>query len=287
MASAVIDDEGQIDLRGLLLGRGTPYTFPADEVANLWDLAEIRSSDLEIPGRNGVQGGDDLYGGLSLTFQIEVDADTPAGLQSALDDLRAAFARSDIDLPLYAQFLGTQRLRWVRPRRFGAPVVVADDNSARVAVQLMVTDPFAYADTEESGSTTLTVSDDGLVFPVTFPVTFGAVSGGAGTFNAHNAGSAPAPWLASITGPISDASIENLTTGEAFGLSGDIESGHTLSLDSKEKTLLLDGSTNASEMRAAGVQWFDLQPGDNTIRFFATNEPPYGVLTMTWRSAWH
>lgn len=283
-----ITEDFQLELRELVVGAGTIYEIPLDDCINWWDMADVRAADMQIPGRHGVLAGDDLYGGLTFAWRIDINAsEDPSQLAAAINDLKAAFARSDVDLPMYGRWLGEDRLRWVRPRRIVIDPKNVQWNWAAAAVQLMVVDPFAYSADEQQASATLVVTGDGLVFPVTFPIEFGLVDGGAGTFLAENDGNAPAPWTATITGPITDPVIENTTTGVAFGLTGVIDDGDTLYLDSRARTILLNGNQNASSMRAPGVQWFDLAPGSNSIRFDAGGEPPYGELTMFWRSTWY
>lgn len=282
-----LTEDFQLELRDLVIGSNTAYGIVRDQCVNWWDLANIRPSDIQLPGRNGVLAGDDLYGGLTFSWTVDIIPTDSIDLASAIDALKAAFARSDADLPMYGQMLGQTRLRWVRPRRCVVDPRNVTFDWAAAQIQVMVVDPFSYSADEDSASTTLSVTDEGLVFPVTFPVEFGPVSGGAGMFNAHNDGNAPAPWTATLTGPLEDPVIENQTLGISFGMTGEVEAGDTLYLDSKARTILLNGTTNRSSMRAAGVRWFDLAPGDNSIRFTAGGEPPYGDLTMTWRSAWH
>lgn len=283
-----ITEDFQLELRDLVIGAGTIYEIPIDQMVNWWDMAEVRASDMAIPGRHGLTAGDDLYGGRSLEWAVDINAtEDPAGLAAAIDALKSAFARSDVNLPLYGRMLDQDRLRWVRPRDCLVDPANVTFDWARALIRVMVVEPFAYSSDEASDSTTLTSSGGGLEFPVTFPITFGLVDGSPGTIQATNDGNAPAWWTAEIAGPITDPVITNTTTGVSFGLEGVIADGDVVSLNSKDRTILLNGNQNASYMRAPGVQWFDLQPGANAIQFDAGGEPPYGTLTMTWRSTWH
>lgn len=285
MSSAVINGDYQIDLRGVLFGAAAPYVLRQADVADLWDLADIRAADLVIPGRNGLTGGDDFYGGMAVTFGIDVRA-RDAALTSAVDALRAAFARSDVDLPLYVQMFGTQRLRWVRPRRLSIDMTQAPFGLARATAQVMVMDPFGYADAESAASASVSVAASALTFPVTFPITFGATYS-PGSLIATNAGTAPANWVATITGPVTDPTLINNTTGQTLSLTGVVPVGLDLVIDSKSRTIILDGSVNRADMRDLGSEWFDLVPGANYITYDASPTPPIGSLTLSWRSAWH
>lgn len=244
------------------------YTFPESLTYN---LMSFRSSvpSAKLPRAHGAR----VPRGYLAERRIEIrgllkadfEGDT---LQEQIDDLRAALMGGPATLSLP----NDRYLRNVQKDDSGQdrydqtwPERVAD-----IAVDLITGDPFLYSDTESSDLTN-------------------AVSSSPTDIVVNNAaGNAPAlPELRLTVGGSGAvtlaATITNVTTGEAFTLSGSVTGGDVIKVNSLEETVLI-GSTDKTLL-------FDglfptLAVGNNTLRIAYTS----GTITnldVYWRSRWY
>jgi hypothetical protein len=146
-------------------------------------------------------------------------------------------------------------------------------------LRLIAYDPVAFDPAEVTATFTITL-DAGLIFPITFPITFGA-----GEVDDTLAITYPGTWLSfpifTIVGPIQTPRIDNNTTGEKIEFTIDIAPGRTVTIDLTEnaKTVvddlgnnLIGGITSDSDLAT-----FHLAPdpeaagGVNTLRLRGDN----------------
>lgn len=267
-------------------GDGSPYQIT--QLSGLHDSPEVRSSDQTRARDHGLYAGTDLLGGRTLTAEIEVVAKHPN--ETVWSDFsRALVPGQGNELPLVFQIPGVAGGVAIevgaRVRRLSLPV----DRSyffghGSAMVQFVATDPRIYSQAATTYTVSqATVSGSGLVFPITFPLTFGgAVSGGQ--FVAVNAGEFAAPWTATISGPITNPTLENVTTGEAIAFTGTVASGETLVVSSLDRSVLLNGTASRYSWLVVGSSWWNLAPGSNTVRLAGTSGS--GSVSFTYRSAW-
>lgn len=116
-------------------------------------------------------------------------------------------------------------------------------------------------------------------FPFSIPSDGMEFSGFSGDEYAilQNAGDTPTGFIitiyarATVTGPV----IYNTITNEAMRISGTLEAGHTLTINTNEggKRITIASPTgqvaNAFHRKRAGSVWLKLQPGDNYISYSA------------------
>jgi len=105
------------------------------------------------------------------------------------------------------------------------------ENRVSEGVQFIAFDPTFYDPTQVSVSASISGFDN-LLFPITFPITFGA-SVIYDTFNVTYAGNWSASPIIVATGPFQSFRIENLTTGELLGVDYAISLGETLTIDTR------------------------------------------------------
>lgn len=272
---------------GLTIG-GDGSAYQITKLTGLHDSPEVRTSDQIRARAHGMYAGTDLLGGRSLMAQVEVVAPHPDETTWS-DFSRALVPGQGDELPLVFQIPGVAGGVAVqiaaRVRRLALPV---DRNyffgHGSAAVEFWATDPRIYS----QATTTQTVSQAvpsgaGLTFPITFPLTFGgAVSGGS--FTASNAGEFAAPWTATISGPIVNPTLENVTTGQTVAFTGSVAAGETLVISSLDRSVLLNGTASRYSWLVIGSSWWQLAPGDNTVRLAGTSGS--GSVSFTFRSAW-
>lgn len=171
---------------------------------------------------------------------------------------------------------GRKRALKVRaqPGAVFAPQV--DNNSWVIdeSLDFIAFDPIWYDPDTITAALSITV-DSNLVFPITFPITFG-VSGAQFIYPITYAGSWQAYPIITLTGPFTSAQITNSATGAYIELSQGVNEGDTRIID------LTPGSQSVKD--ASGNNKFsDLSPGANLVGFSIEPDPiaPNGVQTIT------
>lgn len=267
-------------------GDGSPYQLM--QVTGLHDSPEVRTSDATRARAHGLFAGTDLLGGRSLTAEIEVVAQHPNETYWS-DFSRALVPGQTAELPLAFQVPGVAGgisvVLNARVRRLALPIDRAYFNGhGSAAVEFWATDPRIYSQASTTYSVNqAAVSGAGLSFPITFPLTFGgAVSGGQ--FVANNAGEFAAPWTATISGPITNPVLENVTAGVSIAFVGSLGTGETLVISSADRSVLLNGTASRYSWLVVGSSWWELAPGDNTVRLAGTSGS--GSVSFSYRSAW-
>ena len=274
----------QATLRGLTIGDGTDFEWEtAPEGLGLPQFETSRVQRVAVDGRRPM--GPDLLGSRMVTFNVEIWAG-PGGtvlVESLMDELKQAWApvRSGT-IPLTFDLEGGERLLVGRPAAcdIDLSALIYAKSHGRARLVFEATDPRLYAETLSSVVLGLTVGG-GMVFPLTFPLTFGAGSDSDGV--AVNEGNTDAPWTATIVGPVTTPRITLGATGEFLELDGVVPSGSTLVVDSATQSILLDGSPRQSWQTLLS-RWWSLAPGSNTVRYRASSGT--GSCTFSWRSAW-
>ena len=269
---------------GVTIGAGSGLEVV--ELEGVWETPDLRTSDVDRSRAHGQWQGIDLLGGRAITATLQ--ANVPID-DNAWSVLQRALVATGNELPLTLQLTGfansSQVTTDVRVRRLSVPVDTEryQFGVARVVVEWWATDPRFYDSSETSTQVQISSpTGTGLTFDVTFDLGFGGEIP-SGVMNVTNFGNFDAPWVAEITGPLTDPRIEHVGLGRTLEFDGEVQSGQTLRVDSATKTVTLDGASRYSWLQP-GSQWFDLEPGSNQLRFAAQSGT--GTGTLTFRSAW-
>lgn len=135
--------------------------------------------------------------------------------------------------------------------------------------QFKAADPILYGATLKSTNIYLPTATGGFAFPLGFPLAFGTVSVG-GLYLAANAGNiAVYPSLVRIYGPVDNPQLKNNTTGDYLKLTLSVASGDYLELNFRDRTIMLNGTASRYSYLDSASTWFQLEPGDNEIRYTA------------------
>lgn len=267
-------------------GAGSPYQIT--QLSGFHDAPEVRSDDQTRARAHGLFAGTDYLGGRSIVADIEVVAKHPnESTWQAFSSALVVGAESETPLGLQIPGLagGTSVRVGARVRKLSLPIERSYLNGhGRAIVEWFATDPRVYSETLTTATASqATVAGTGVTFPVTFPLTFGgSVSGGQ--LIATNVGEFGAPWSATITGPVDNPTVENITTGETLAFVGTLAAGETLVLDSLARSVLLNGTASRYSWLVIGSQWFTVEPGANTIRLAGSSGT--GSISFSFRSAW-
>ena len=105
------------------------------------------------------------------------------------------------------------------------------------------------------------------------------VAGGAVVLN--NGGNFEAPISISFNGQLTTPRISNATTGENFGLLGNVDLAQSVVADTLNNTVLLGATSKYSTINPAFKTWLELAPGNNSLTLLGTGT---GNAVVSWRS---
>ena len=286
-AGDLVDTDWQVEIRGLLLGPGTPWRIGT--LAD-WSSRAVRADDTPRASSHGSIPGRDLTNSHTRVLRANTGMGnrhtTADELVALRDDLRAAWATEAVDVPIVYQLGGEKRLRFGRTRDIE---VVEDDLTVgymTVDCEFWDRDGVEYSAVEHAVNTP--PEDPGAGFTPPFTPPWSLPAGTSGSFPADNAGRSPAPWRARINGPttaLDPPFLEHLGTGEALSFTAngglDVPAGQWVDIDSATRSVLLNGTADRRMNLATFSRWFSLAPGSNNVRFAGT-----GTLDFWWRDAW-
>lgn len=276
----LISQAFQLELNGLLMGPGTNFVT---RQLDLWSAPDVRAGEAVRAQQHGLYPGTDWLGGRMIAAAFYVTGTTDALEVANRQSLAQAWKMPD---PGSRAQLVWQEDDGIKYCVFGKPRLASPKVEPRVPTEcrFVATDPRIYANAPSSATTGLSTSSGGLTFAAAAPFVFG--TGGAGsTMACPNAGTFTTPWTATFTGPLVAPTLTHVTTGKAIILSGaSLAAGDTLVVDSAAKTILLNGTASRYSWLAGTSQWFDLDPGANSVNL--TGASGAGTVTLAWRSAW-
>lgn len=260
-----------------------------DDKGSLWILYGIDgwlslASTGEVTPRTARNGGwrnRALYAPKGLTLRGSVVTTLP-NVGDEIDRLAAAIPL-DVPEPLTVYGVNADdRLMFVRQE--GTPdVSIVSPYEATYSIGLVAPDPLKYGAIEKVASTNLPSSTGGLTVPFTVPLSVDSVTV-SGSATVENNGNLPSPPRVIVYGPVTDARLTNIATGETLFVNLTIEEGEYVDLDFATHTAYLNGT--ASRRGYISGTWFTLQPGVTEIAF---NSPTYSATAsaqIVWRDAW-
>lgn len=156
-------------------------------------------------------------------------------------------------------------------------------------VALRSPDPVLYGVNAQATDLEPVAVTSGRTYPRTYPRSYaGADSPGVAVVNL---GDAPSWPVLRIYGPITDAAIDNMTAGDALELTGTIDAGQFVEVDTapSRRTLFLDGDPGISRytmLDRSASRWWPLQPGTNVLRLRALSYGTGARVAVAWRNAY-
>jgi tail protein len=274
---------GTGSFNGLLFGPG--YKVHVGGLQGFEDLPALLTYDVQRSDDDGAYPGTDRLGPRTLVLDFQLIGDSPADYDTLVEAVKAATVRQTAELPLY--LFNSAYLVKVRPRRRS----IAYDAGHRMrvgtaSVEFLATDPRYYGATLHTLTTGLGVASNGLVFPATFPVSFGSGSS-SGSVTATNSGTYPSKPVLTIAGPVVNPIVDNQTSGQTLSFSLTLASGDSLVIDTDKRSILLNGTASRRSSLLSGSQFFELAPGSSTIRFRNNGAFDAGaLLTVAFHDAY-
>lgn len=261
---ALLVEQYQYGDSGVLMNG--PATLPFIDINSVQGLDSGDFRENEFP-RDGMHGSfiDAFYqAARTVTLEGVLYAD-PNNMETFLDSLKATFAPTAVDKPLYFTIDSpADPHRMVYCKSLG--IQYSKDNMRRVGsanfqVQLRVGDPRIYSQTITSTST----------------------AWGSGSATLVLSGNRPSPGTLALIGPLNSPGITHVQTGATFNFSGfSLSSGQSVIIDLNRRTVL-QGSTNRRNVMSLGGNWPEFITGTNTFSFSGTGT---GTFQASARSAW-
>lgn len=219
------------------------------------------------------------------------------GKAIATDRLSMLAAKERLHAAVGPRSLATLRvdeahLSRVAQVRLSDQIDIADIGSQAFSWSLTVVaaDPRRYDADPSTATTGLPPSYAGLTFPITFPLSFGAVTGsGSGSVTINQRGDYDeTPAVLTFVGPVINPSATHVQTGRGLYFALTLNAGESLVVDLGAQTALLNGSASRVFTLTSASAWFMLLPGLNEIQFRGqdpgSGSPP--MLSVTASSAW-
>lgn len=282
----LIDYQWQI--AGLLLGAGTDYIIHT--VTGL-GIPAYRTSDTVEPLRHGVDHGHDLLEARTLVFEITVRGDTPQDVVNNIDALREAWfldTRRDQSLrrPISFKLPGQVARRFNgRPRRIEGDLGRVVNLNVPLTLEYVAGNPRQLSDAEKSVTITYdSAGATGYAYPRGYPRSYGGTSS-SNSATANNEGAVPTSPVIRIDGPCVNPQVENVTSERILSFDIDLDADDYLEIDVDRRSVLLNGSTNRFGS-IDSAEFFDIEPGANTIKFVVAGTSGAPTAQVTWRDAW-
>lgn len=222
------------------------------------------------PGDHGAVDSTRFYGPRTIELTGYVGASTHPEFIGRVDNLLGRLALGSVHVLRFRRLGDTNDLRCMVRVDSGVDMSAGEHPSpfARWGVSLFCADPRLYSDTLTVASYDPTdAGSDGLVFPLGFPLVFGAEDG-VGVLTVENAGTVSTPPVLTVTGPVTNPTIDNETLGLSIRTQNcGLASGDTLVVDVAERVVRLNGTTSRPDLvDTARTHWWELAPGPNRLR---------------------
>lgn len=248
-----------------------------------------RASSSPRPDADGEDDSTTYVGARAVVLSGTVVPTATQTRSEVLDRLRAfTLPRRRPWLYFTAEDGGDERRIRLVPSEHSAPL--ERPGSAAVTVGWRGPDGFAESVdvTLESASATPDV-EPGRTYPRTYFLTYPDATP-VGAVVVTNPGTAPALPVLELYGPATDPVVANVTTGKVLAFEGiELASGDYLEIDTAEKTILLNGLESASRygfVDFAVSEWWDLEPGDNLVRYYPAVFDEGAEARVRYRARW-
>lgn len=278
--------EGQVQLRDLVMGPGTPFRF----VTHFNPLKrDVRADQGDARAwSDGRWSGAERAEQVTIPMRLVVMAVGAAGWMDLMQQLLATFAPSDDDLDLRFVVGGTEYLMRGRPRMVD-PEARHIDGHTYTAAAFVALDPTIYSGVEHSVPLGLPSTSGGLSVPFSAPLSISARAT-SGRAKITNAGTKATALRLRIDGPVPEHRVSLLTpAGTAMvRLWMSLEVGQWLEIDTGKGQVYLNGTASRrGSTTPDGIGWPVLPKGTHEIAFDAVSYDPAARLTVFWRDAWH
>lgn len=283
----------QVSVRGLTMGRGTPYMITGD--INPFTLNVRADQTGDNPWGHGGWSGAEWRDKTAIPFQIHVEAPSgdAAGAMPLLHAFRQAFrpvGDTAQDIEYRAHMGDREYLVYVRPASLEPDLTMLYQGQFTVSAAVVANDPIVYSgELNTTDPIKLPRFTGGLSVPFLVPFMVEQVRVG-GAVQITNEGISDTGLLLRIDGPVDsprvalqrpDGIVQTLRWANGLTL----PENRWVDVDTAAETAYLDGLVGAS-VYPGFIEWPSLPTGTSTLLFDAADRDAAGLLTASWRHAW-
>ena len=258
-----------------------------NDLGDWYTGAESKTDIHERPQGDGANGmEDDWRAAAVFTFTGWFEGETWADTLRMIDTFNGAVVRRKLaPVTVTDDLRSTTRIVSVR----SSPI--REDKFSKsftFAIDMLAPDPLRYGpDVPESIG--LPTSGGGIVYPVTYPIGYGA-AGYPGQITVSNPGTAGTYSLLEITGGLAGGfELTEVTTGQVIRFERPIPAGSTVYLNPRTGRASIDGQSDVSGYLTRS-EWWSVPaasggiPGSRVVQFNAIGAAT-GTPTLTARTA--
>ena len=261
------------------------YVGIMNDLTGMWP--SVRGGDSDRPGDHGTLPGPRKWAARLWTAKGVIEAWPADTRNERIDRLTLACDALDDDVTIkwtdaagvakqvmYARLQSEHEVSGGMPKDF---MLIFAARDYRVFSQTL----------NEETATFEALSSGGVIFPIVFPVVFGA-----GVLTAQivatNAGNQPAPPIVRIDGPCLNPRVYNATVGADMIIEYDIPAGEYIEINRYGTwPVTLNGTDNIYQVfDDVNSEWWELDPGDNDIRLYCDSHSTGSGVTIYWRDAY-
>ena len=255
------------------------------------ELPPIRTASFENPASDGAFLSNQLYGGRLISFTGLVSGTCATDYRSKRDQIITAFSIE-------------RENGSVTPKTFKFTTLIDQELQAT-----FYTKDFSFTDEDVKNGTyrvdlfcpdqrieSQTLSSlviylfSGGGFAIPFGIPFDMSTGGSTTDELTNNGNIDSFLNITLNGPLTNPTIDNLTTGEQLTITKTLTtSSERIEIDTKNRTVLYFSTPTATGVNALADQsgdWIFLQPGSNEIKLTNATYNSEASAEFTWRDAY-
>lgn len=240
---------------------------------------------------NGARDRTVLHGPRAFSVAVQLNSESSGVASAVLRDRLAAFAHPARRPVAYLQEAGDSRERLLRLR--GTTVAVPMMHPLFNAMTVSWIVPSGVIESAARSTFRVNAADltgaDGITFPITFPISWPtAIASGSGTLT--TVGNADTPPVLRIYGPCTDPVVVHVEQEKQLAFTGlTIAAGQFLEVDVDRRTVLYQGNTNDPRYDTLDFsvsEWWQLLPGQQTIRFLPATSSPPSLVELEWADMW-
>lgn len=272
---------------GVILNTDANPSAPFVDVINITGLDSAPPRETSS-AREGQDGGftDVQFEDMRVIILDGVIYSPQAQIESYLDSLKGNFGLTATTQPFYF-YHPTTGQRTIFAKSLGVKYAVDQlrrTGQSPVQFQLRAEDPTIYG-ASQTLNATIAGASSGRAYNKGYNYGYGGTTSTSGSINCFNGGNKPVKAIFVLTNII-NPSIVSDTTGQRLNFNISIQSTDYLTVDLRDKTVVLNGTANRRGTLLGGSQWFLLQPGNNYIRFLGATGAGTPNLSATFRAGY-
>jgi hypothetical protein len=279
----------QFSFNGFNFG-GAGSVYQILDVDGLESLPELRVQDDNRGFNDGMFTGRDFYSGRTLVFMLNVFAGNGRNAQQNLALLQAALnpvqQLTSSNGLLQWQLAATDSMQRITARVRSRKIVIDPEYTfgfIRAQIIFFAPDPKYYDDTATTITLNPLTSAGGRTYSKTFNYSYGASI--PNLFTVTNNGWATTNPTITVTGPVTNPTITNVSTGQYLTVNDTLTNLDSLVFDLENKNITLNGSS-ARNLLAVGSQWFGAPSGTTQFSFTGVSGSSGTTATIVYRNAY-